>query len=81
MLSSFKGGNNFQFNQLNGLNGLRFNNGQFNQDLFEKQLEGQLKLFEKSMKQLGDGQVGFEQMERELERLREQLKKIRDGKE
>lgn len=70
---------------LNGLKGNNFqwngNNNLFNKGQLDKQLEGQLNLFEKQMKQLGDGNPGFEQMERELERLREQLKKIRGIKE
>ncbi|MFT3880461.1 MAG: M56 family metallopeptidase [Gemmatales bacterium] len=72
MLTSFKG-NAFQWN---GNNNLFLKEGQL-----DKQLEGQLKLFEKSMKQLGEGNPGLENMERELERLREQLKKIRGIKE
>lgn len=69
---------------LSGLRGGNFqwNNNQFlNKGQLDKQLEGQLKLFERYMKQLGEGNVGLEQMERDLERLREQLKKIRGIKE
>lgn len=72
MLASFKG-NVFLWN---GNGQAFFNNGQF-----DKQLENQMKIFERSMKQLGEGNPGFEQMEKEIERLREQLKKMRGGKD
>jgi len=72
MLTSFKG-NVFLWNG----NGQEF----FNKGQLDKQLENQLKVFEKSMKQIGEGNPGFEQMEREIERLREQLKKMRGGKD
>jgi len=78
MLTSFKG-NVFQWNGAGGK--VNLNNGQFNNNLFNKQLEGQLKEFEKSMKLLGDGQPGLEEMEKQLEQLRQQLKKMRSGKD
>lgn len=77
MLTSFKG-NVFQWN---GAGRFNLNNGQFNNNLFNKQLEEQMKQFEKSMKLLGDGNPGLEQMEKQLEQLRQQLKKMRGGKD
>lgn len=77
MLTSFKG-NVFQWN---GAGRFNLNNGQFNNEAFNKQLEERMKQFEKSMKLLGDGNPGLEQMEKQLEQLRQQLEKMRGGKD
>lgn len=73
MLSSFHG-NAFMWNA----DGFKLGNGQFkfNNELFNKQMDEQMKLLERSMKELDNGQ-GLEQMEKQIEQLRQQLRKMR----
>ena len=67
MLGSFKG----KVFQWNGNGKAFFNNGQI-----DKMIENQVKVSERLMKQLGEGNPGLEQMETEIQRLREQPKKM-----
>ncbi|MFO0814756.1 MAG: M56 family metallopeptidase [Gemmatales bacterium] len=67
LLSSFKG-NNFQFGNFNGF---RFNGG-----AFDKQFEEQMKLLEKQLEQLGEGNPGFEELQKHMEQMRKQLRNL-----
>lgn len=70
LLSSVKG-NVFQWKGNAAMN--------FDHDKFNQQMEQQMKVLEKQLKQL-EGGAGFEQMEKQLEEVRQQLRKLRSGK-